>query len=1005
MKSFEEQLQNYLTDVKESSELNPEANIVNQFNIFLHSAFGLAAKELKIEHRIHMQHIQRRGRMDLLLGHLVVEFKRSDSFESSKRTQLTNYLIEMNRSTDETYVGIFTDGVRFEVWEADGKAPFDTFDLRQLQPDIAYSRLDTYFFSQEHAKPTANDVVARFGASGLLFRQTNAALTRLLEQVKTSPMLETWREQWKKLLSEVYGSDVGNDDLFLRHTYLCQFARLIGFAALERKVPQPAQIEDIITGKAFERFGVNNIGEADFFSWVVRMPEIREEALQVFTRLAEGLAVYELGAIDQDLLKQLYENLVDPQTRHELGEYYTPDWLAELTLREIDYRAPKSLYDPTCGSGAFLFSAIRQLIQQGMRGHALVNFALNNIMGTDIHPLAVTVARMNYLLALAEDLRALGGGQIQTMNVPVFMANALLDAPTPNKPDDIQVETHDGALFVIPDGGQTDQQLTALIDQMELFAEHKPLALEPFAKQLERHFPAVPSAGTQAAWINNLKLLARLKDEDRNGIWAYILKNQARPLVFARRKFDCIVGNPPWLSYRFIQHKAYQKRVKALYKHYGLIESNDNKLFTQMDLSSLFYALVQDRYLQPGGTVAFVMPRAVITGAKQHRAFQQQGFSAVLDLEGVAPLFNVPTCVLIQQGDARHTESIPAVRFDGALPTREFDYARALPLLTRKPATVRFVDSDVRSPHYYERFLNGATLFPRTLCFVRALGFGVVETDPEANKDAKVPYKGVHLSGSVDADYVYATLLSKHLLPFGVHKLHMVALPVRYTDGKLVMMNLKTSEATPHDDFMLEGHFKSLDWFEKANAKWDALKKANSTMTFSERLNYHNDLVKQNPAAPFKVVYNKSGTNLAACVVNVQENIHVHDRRTQGLIMDFVTYFMDTESESEAHYLCAVLNATPVNEAIKAYQSSGTFGERDITRTPFEACAIPPFDAANPLHRQLAALSQSAHDDVYQHYLIMNPSGGQVALRTGARRVAKVQLEQIDGLTVTLLGR
>jgi hypothetical protein len=29
------------------------------------------------------------------------------------------------------------------------------------------------------------------------------------------------------------------------------------------------------------------------------------------------------------MLKTLYESLVDPEQRHDLGEYYTPDWLAQ----------------------------------------------------------------------------------------------------------------------------------------------------------------------------------------------------------------------------------------------------------------------------------------------------------------------------------------------------------------------------------------------------------------------------------------------------------------------------------------------------------------------------------------------------------------------------------------------------------------------------------------------------------------------------------------------------
>ncbi|MGV2438174.1 MAG UNVERIFIED_CONTAM: N-6 DNA methylase [Anaerolineae bacterium] len=69
-----------------------------------------------------------------------------------------------------------------------------------------------------------------------------------------------------------------------------------------------------------------------------------------------------------------------------MGECLYPDWLAELTLEDIDYRRPQSLYDPTCGSGAFLFSAIRRLAQQGLSADELVRFAIDNVVGTDIRP-------------------------------------------------------------------------------------------------------------------------------------------------------------------------------------------------------------------------------------------------------------------------------------------------------------------------------------------------------------------------------------------------------------------------------------------------------------------------------------------------------------------------------------------------------------------------------------------------------------------------------------------
>ena len=46
----------------------------------------------------------------------------------------------------------------------------------------------------------------------------------------------------------------------------------------------------------------------------------------------------------------------------------------------------------------------------------------------------------------------------------------------------------------------------------------------------------------------------------------------------------------------------------------------------------------KDRYLKPEGTLAFVMPRSVITGAKQHRPFQRRGMTRILDVGNVSPL-------------------------------------------------------------------------------------------------------------------------------------------------------------------------------------------------------------------------------------------------------------------------------------------------------------------------------------------------------------------------------
>ena len=121
-------------------------------------------------------------------------------------------------------------------------------------------------------------------------------------------------------------------------------------------------------------------------------------------------------------------------------------------------------------------------------------------------------------------------------------------------------------------------------------------------------------------WASNFQLLVELIRDGRDSIWAYILKNLSRPLVLAEKGFDIVIGNPPWLSYRYINSAVWQDEVKDLYIYYQLIDSGDVKLFTQMDLSTLFFAHAKDRYLKNDGTLAFVMPRSVLTGAQNSTA-------------------------------------------------------------------------------------------------------------------------------------------------------------------------------------------------------------------------------------------------------------------------------------------------------------------------------------------------------------------------------------------------
>jgi hypothetical protein len=132
----------------------------------------------------------------------------------------------------------------------------------------------------------------------------------------------------------------------------------------------------------------------------------------------------------RDLFKPLYQDLFARRLRHALGEYYTPDWLAESLLDQVGYQGQsgRRLLDPACGSGTFLVAAVRRArarlaARADLSPEAACGEILDNIVGLDLNPLAVLSARANYWIALGELARSACG-----RSVPVYRRDSILAA-------------------------------------------------------------------------------------------------------------------------------------------------------------------------------------------------------------------------------------------------------------------------------------------------------------------------------------------------------------------------------------------------------------------------------------------------------------------------------------------------------------------------------------------------------------------------------------------------
>lgn len=104
----------------------------------------------------------------------------------------------------------------------------------------------------------------------------------------------------------------------------------------------------------------------------------------------------------------------------------------------------------------------------------------------------------------------------------------------------------------------------------------------------------------------------------------------------------------------------------------------------------------------------------------------------------------------------------------------------------------------------------------------------------------------------------------------------------------------------------------------------------------------------------YKTVWKLMTNDLIANVISQ----HKTPFNYKNIIPSGTTAFFATSSESEAHYLCAIINSKPIRDFIKSFSSAGRgFG----TPSVMEHVGIPKFDPQNPLHQKLAEISKKCH--------------------------------------------
>ena len=431
-------------------------------------------------------------------------------------------------------------------------------------------------------------------------------------------------------------------------------------------------------------------------------------------------------------------------------------------------------------------------------------------------------------------------------------------------------------------------------------------------------------------------------------------------LIDSYNSFDLIIGNPPWLTYKDLYDKNYQIRIRELSDKLGIKPSS--QYITHIELAAVFFYAIPVKFLKINGKIFFVMPKSSLNGdhCYEFRAFSI--FNNDLEIWDFPNnyFFNVHHICLKAEYIGKNNNLSTSERypiktkiFNSILELQEETYYSSIKV-EDDGAKLIIPNNDVEmlnkieTSAYKKRFFQGATLVPGALVFFQIRkkknGYLIIDSDPEILSRAKEKWKFHFQNKEIEQQFRFKTFLNIHLIPFHIKILKDVFLPI---DEQLKF----------NPDFLK--HFpKAQSFYNEINKFYQENKKKTSNITsLYDNLNYWNKIQKQVKNKSFVVIYNASGSNLKAAVINNEE---------QKVIIGSENYYFSTDLEEEAYYLSAVLNAPNLSKNIKLIKSS-----RHIHKRPFDF-PIPSYDENNSIHKKLAKKAKTCHGLVKELF-IKNP--------------------------------
>ena len=890
--------------------------------------------------------------------------------------------------------------------------------------------------AREQSRPLRADLLTYdLGLESTSYQRWVGPLVDLVEAgraVDSSILVAT--DLWSQFVDYLEGESGGfRTAAYVDEVYLCVLARLLTANVLrgQAMLSDDQQLKGILDGSYFrDQYQLENMVEQDYFGWL-NSPQHADNLLPTAHEIQRDLYAYDFGSRpEEDLFGRLMAQLARRSQRQLLGQEWTPSWLARLLAGRCLENLPEGetprIVDMCCGSGAILAEIVKTARSRfGLRDMP----ALQEVAtGFDIDPLAVSLSKATWVASLATEINAAR----RPIVIPIYHADSLFAVSPVSK---AIPPFGEGAAIEISLDGQIIELPSALVQpeyagvferivdwayDEAIDAKQKGNAgqltkgvAEEFLKGVVAatglKMPAALEKATRKAAYALASRMASLAISDRNGIWAFILRNAYRPGLLTGQ-FNGLVSNPPWLAMSRLADNPYRLMLRERAQIYGIQPEGQSFLHLELGTTHLLHAV--DRYLAPHASIACLVPGTVFNG-HHHEPFRQRKFldsqrPIHLQIEEVwqvaAGTFKYPGAAIIARRGAGAVETGPDI-VAGYVASHtgldKVDFSERSIGDTRTAWVLERDGAPAVTHHPGELPQQGADLMPRKAVCIEILD----ESGPEFRVDtpsqgtpwgftvkAAKELKADRFPGHVAPEFIHRMAQSENLIPFllGQHRAP-VALPAMRDDlGEWTV--LKTTEIRRRGFIRTARRFRSID---------ERLKGAGKGTPLQSRVDERRKLTKQTFGSDgYLVVAGAGGKYICAACVPLEE--------ASNLVVDQTLYWQVFGDADEAWYRVGMLNSHAMTEATIPFNPKGAFGERHIHSLPYRL--MPPFDPEIDEHARIPDLAQRTAETVRcivaEDPYLRDPSRALHVRRGKVREhlVSTPEYQELEGLCSVILG-